>query len=152
MGDVGVGIGRQDLGVADGDQVEVAVAAGEVEANARHWPHPLRWVEFSPDGTALLAATDAWVHALAATAPALPPNHSRLVVWPASSVVSTAISPSVVGYAGVEIDGTVVSHIVDFAAAPSAPSDDPSALVGRDWPAAFGLRLNDNGDPVPFDP
>jgi WD40 repeat protein/subtilisin-like proprotein convertase family protein len=129
-------------------------AAGAVEAEALPWRNPVRWVEFSPEGSAVLAATDAWVHALSATTATAAPVvvHSRLVLWPASSTVATAISPTVVGYAGVELDGAVVSDIVDVAAAPIASSEDRSALVGRDWQAALGMRLNDNGEPVAFDP
>ena len=38
------------------------------------------------------------------------------------------------------------------AAPPSGLTADASALVARDWSAALALQLNDNGDPVPFDP
>ena len=60
-------------------------AAGAVEGSARHWSQPIRWLEFSPDGSALFVATDAWLHALAAATPTLAPVHSRLVVWPAAT-------------------------------------------------------------------
>ena len=48
-------------------------AAGNVEGTARHWSQPIRWLEFSPTAARLLVATDAWLHALAATTPALAP-------------------------------------------------------------------------------
>jgi len=128
----------------------VAAASGTVETTVRHWSQPIRWLEFSADGTALLVATDAWAHALAVTQ-ALAPTHSKLVVWPASSTAFTAISANEIAFAGAEAGGALVSGNIDLTAA-SAAAGDTAALVERNWSAAFALRLNDNGDPVQFDP
>jgi hypothetical protein len=76
---------------------------------------------------------------------------SKLVVWPASSTVLTAVSASVVGFAGVEAGGVLAVGDIDLGA-PAVATDDAAELVGRDWSAAFALRLNDNGDPVPLEP
>ena len=81
----------------------------------------------------------------------LVPTHSKLVAWPASSTAFAAISATAVGFAGVA-DGVVVSGMIDLTAAPDELDSDAAALVARDWRAALGLRLNDNGEPVPFDP
>jgi WD40 repeat protein len=140
------------LAVADagGSITFVAADSGEIESTVRHWTQPIRWLEFSPDGSALLVATDAWLHSLAAATPTLAPAQSRLVVWPASSAVMTAISATAVGFAGVAADGSLASGVLEVSA--SDVAGDAATLVGRDWPAALALRLNDNGEPVPFDP
>jgi hypothetical protein len=91
------------------------------------------------------------LHALAAT-PTLAPAHSKLVLWPASSTVLAAISGTTVSFAGVEAAGVLASGVIDVTASPSVITADASALVARDWSAALALALNDNGDPVPFEP
>jgi hypothetical protein len=141
------------LAVADanGAIALVAVASGAAEGEVRLSAHPIRWLEYSPDGGTLLVATDAWLHALEATTPALEPTLSKLVEWPAAATVATTISATVVGLAGVAIDGSLLSRVLDLAAAEPA-TVDAAPLVARDWSAAFALRLNDNGEPVPFDP
>jgi WD40 repeat protein/subtilisin-like proprotein convertase family protein len=141
------------LAAADAGGAIALLAADEarVETSARHWSGPIRWLEVSADGESLLVATDAWLHALATT-PGLPPTSSKLFSWPASSTALTAASATTVRFAGVEAAGVLASGIVDLAAAPRAVTTEASALVARDWPAALGLRLNDNGDPVPLEP
>jgi hypothetical protein len=140
------------LAVADAGGAVTLVAAdsGEIESTVRHWTQPIRWLEFSPDGSTLLVATDAWLHSLAAATAALAPVQSRLVVWPASSTAITAISDSAVGFAGVAPDGSLASGVLDLSSSDAA--GDAATLVERDWPAALALRLNDNGEPVAFDP
>jgi WD40 repeat protein/subtilisin-like proprotein convertase family protein len=140
------------LAVADaGGSITLVVAAsGEIESTSRRSMQPIRWLEFSPDGSALLVATDAWLHSLSAATPALAPALSKLVVWPASATVMTAISATAIGFAGAAADGALASGMLDLTA--SEVAGDAAALVARDWPAAFALRLNDNGEPVPFDP
>jgi WD40 repeat protein/subtilisin-like proprotein convertase family protein len=138
------------LAVADaGGAVTLLAVSGELVGTARRWTQPVRWLAFSPDGGTLLVATDAWLHALAAT-PELEPTHSKLVVWPAAGTALTAVSSSVVGFAGVEIGGAVAAGVIDVAAAPSGPTD--AALATRDWSSAFEVRLNDNGEPEPIRP
>lgn len=144
----------------DGKRLAVAEASGalallaadsaRIESSAHHWAQPVRWLGFGSDGGSLLVATDAWLHSLATT-PGLPPSHSKLFSWPASSTALTAVSTTAVGFAGVEAGGVLASGVVDLAAPPAAVTAEASALVTRDWPAALGMRLNDNGDPVPFD-
>jgi WD40 repeat protein/subtilisin-like proprotein convertase family protein len=141
------------LAVADasGAITLVAAASGETEGEVRLSAHPIRWLEYSPDGSTLLVATDAWLHALAAATPALEPRLSKLVEWPAAATVTTTISATTVGFAGVAIDGSLVSRVLDLATVePATVAAAP--LVARDWAAAFALRLNDNGEPVPLDP
>ena len=143
----------------DGNRLAVADAGGalalltadnaRVETSAHHWSQPVRWLEFAADGGSLLVATDAWLHSLAATR-GLPPTYSRLFTWPASSTALTALSATAVAFAGVEAGGALESGVIDLAAPP--PQDaNASALVAREWSTALGLRLNDNGDPLPFD-
>jgi hypothetical protein len=141
--------GRLAVGDASG-ALTLASAAGESEGTVRHWQQPIRWLEWSPDGRALLVATDAWLHALTTASPALAAIHSRLVTWPAAETVATAISGSSVGFAGIATDNRLISGVLDLAA--SEPAADAAALVARDWSAALAVRLNDNGDPVPFAP
>jgi WD40 repeat protein/subtilisin-like proprotein convertase family protein len=143
--------GRLTAGDAGGTIALLAADDARVEASAHHWEQPIRWLEVSADGAALLVATDAWLHALAIT-PGLPPAHSKLFSWPASSTALTAVSATSVGFAGVDAAGVLASGVVDLAAAPSAVTMEASALVARDWQAVLALRLNDNGEPVPPDP
>ena len=142
--------GRQ-LAAADarGGITLVATADGDIGGIVRHWSQPIRWLEFGPDASALLVATDSWAHALAAT-PALVPLYSKLVVWPASSPAFIAVSGTSLRFAGVETGGVLASGIVDMAA--PAAAADASALVARDWSTALKLVLNDTGEPVPLDP
>jgi WD40 repeat protein/subtilisin-like proprotein convertase family protein len=134
---------------AGGAIVRITPPTAAVEGTVRHWSQPTLWLEWSPDGRALLAATDSWVHSLAA--PEFEPTYSELASWPASSTARVAISSSVVGFAGVT-DGAVVSGTIDLADAGGDGGADAAALVAREWETAFALRLNDNGEPVPFDP
>ncbi len=127
----------------------IAAQSGAIESTVRRWSQPARWIERSPDASTLLAATDSWLHALDAAD--LAPLHSRLVKWPAESAAFAAISATSVGFAGVT-DGGVVSGTIDLRAEPDARGADTASLVARDWAAAFGLQLNDNGEPVSFDP
>jgi WD40 repeat protein len=141
--------GEDRLAAADaGGGVTLVAADGEVEGSARRWTQPVRWLQFDPAGDALLAATDAWAHALSATAD-LSPVHSKLVVWPAASTALAAVSATTVRFAGVEAGGVLASGAVDLSAAPAPAPADAAAFVTRDWSAIFGLRLNDNGEPVP---
>jgi hypothetical protein len=139
--------GRLAAADAAGAIVLVNAESGAAEGTVHRWLQPIRWLEFSPDGTALLVATDSWLHALAAT-PALTPSLSKLAVWPAASTAFSAVSASAVRFAGVEGGGFLVSGDFDLAAPPSPVTADASALVARDWSAALALALNDNGDPV----
>ena len=134
---------------ADGAITLIALPSAAVERTVRRWAQPIAWLEWSPEGDALLAATDAWLHSLEAT-PELTPAYSKLAVWPASSTALVAISNRAVGFAGVS-DGAIMSGTIDLAAADNV-SVDVAALVARDWQSAFALRLNDNGEPLPFDP
>ena len=140
---------RLAVGDASGTITLVDAESGETEGTRHGW-QPIRWLEFSPDGSTLLVATDAWVHALTAATPTLVPTQSKLFGWPASVTVATAISATTIAFAGVATDGSLVSGVLDLAAV--EPRGDTATLVARDWSSAFALRLNDNGEPVPFDP
>jgi WD40 repeat protein len=142
---------RLAAGDAGGAITLIATASASNEGTVRRWQQALRWLEFSPDGTSLLAATDSWLHSLATETAALAPVHSELVVWPSAGAVWTALSATSVAVAGIAVDRALVSATVDLAASNEAQVD-LAPLVARDWSAAFALRLNDNGEPVPFDP
>lgn len=142
---------RIAVGAAGGSIALVDVASGDRQNMGRTWSQPIRWLGFSNDGGTLLVATDAWLHALAATTPALEPLQSRLAAWPSSEMVATALSATAIGVAGIASDGSLVSSVLDAAAGDGGASDG-AAFVARDWQTAFALRLNDNGEPVPFDP
>jgi hypothetical protein len=130
-----------------------AAADGAISAVGAQWPQPVRWLGFSPEGDVLFAATDAWLHVLAAStsASALEPLHSKLVRLPDPPRVAAAISPSVVRIVG--LDATASLGVGDFdVATPAAVSASVAPLVVRDWPTVLALRLDDNGDAVSFDP
>jgi hypothetical protein len=135
------------LAVGDaGGGVVLAGANGDVRMQ-RQFVQPIRWLGFAADGT-LLVASDSWLHALDAQ---LEPLHGKLVSLPPIARFA-ALRATVVRIIGVSSNGSLVSLDIDLAApAPDAPADVP-ALVARNWPAALGLRLDDNGAPVPFDP
>jgi len=129
--------------IAPGDGAQTAATAG--------WPQPVRWLDFSPDGTALLAATDAWLHALSVTPTALEPLHTKLVQLPAAPRTVSAISPSAARVVG--LDSSRALGIVELDLAATAASNGSYApLVVKDWATALALQLDDNGDPVQFDP
>jgi WD40 repeat protein/subtilisin-like proprotein convertase family protein len=129
--------------IVPADGVQTAATAG--------WPQPVRWLDFSPDGAVLLAATDAWLHALSVTATALEPLHTKLVQLPAAPRAAAAVSTSVVRVVG--LDSSRALGVVDLDLAATAASNRSySSLVVKDWAAALALQLDDNGDPVRFDP
>jgi WD40 repeat protein/subtilisin-like proprotein convertase family protein len=140
---------RLAVGDSGGAITLVTAASGDTQGRVRRWSQPVRWLEWSPDGSALLVATSAWLHALATATPELAATYSKLVTWPAAGTVATAISATAVGFAGVATDGSLVSGVLELAAADAATN--AATLVARDWTAALALRLNDNGEPMPID-
>jgi hypothetical protein len=140
---------RLAVGDSGGAITLVTAASGDSQGRVRRWSQPVRWLEWSPDGSALLVATSAWLHALATATPELAATYSKLVTWPAAGTVATAISATAVGFAGVATDGSLVSGVLELAAADAATN--AATLVARDWTAALALRLNDNGEPMPID-
>ncbi len=125
---------RLAVGDSSGAITLVAATSGESAGKVQQWAQPIRWLEFSPDGSTLLVATDAWLHALAAATPALVPLQSKLVTWPAAATVATAISATSIGFAGVAIDSSLVSGVLDLAAIeprPDAAAARRARLVRR---------------------
>jgi WD40 repeat protein len=141
---------RIAVGDASGSITLVDAESGETRSTVRRWSSPIRWLDFSDDGGVLLVATDDWLHAVAATTPALEPLQSKLAAWPASDMAATVVSATAIGFAGVATDGSLVSGVLDLAAS-DGDVRDGAALVARDWQTAFALRLNDNGEPVPLE-
>jgi len=140
------------VGDAAGALRLVGVEDAEVGAVVREWPGPIRWLEFSPDGRVLFVATNEWLHALDATTPALEPVLSRVLPpLPTSSAVSPE-SASIVRFAGFDGSGALAATSFDLAAPPDAAPPDGAVLVARDWSAALGLTLGDDGEPQPFYP
>jgi WD40 repeat protein len=140
----------------DGAQLVVGDAAGalrlvgvedaELGAVAREWPGPIRWLEFSPDGRVLFVATNEWLHALDATTSALEPVFSRVLPPLPTSGAVLPTSASSVRFVGFDSGGALAATSFDLAAAPAAPTDG-AVLVARDWSAALGLTLGDDGEP-----
>ncbi|HVY65204.1 MAG TPA: AAA-like domain-containing protein [Gammaproteobacteria bacterium] len=143
----------------DGTQLAVGDAAGNVRllraqdggamGAARVLAEPVRWLDFSRDGRALLLATSDWLHAFAAEA-GLPPLLSRFAPRPSSRLGSALAAGDGMQVRWVEAraDGAPAVVTFDLAAPPAAPQ----GLAPHDWPAALGLRLDDAGQPVPYDP
>jgi WD40 repeat protein len=142
---------RLAVGDAAGIVRLLAPADGAQTAATAGWPQPVRWLDFSPDGAVLLAATDAWLHALSVTATALEPLHTKLVQLPSAPRTAAAISASVTRVVGLDANRALGVVELDLAAT-AAASDSYSPLVVKDWATALALQLDDNGDPVPFDP
>jgi hypothetical protein len=57
-----------------------------------------------------------------------------------------------VRFAGFDSSGALTVTSLDLAAAPAAAPPDGAALVARDWSAALGLSLDDDGEPALLDP
>jgi subtilisin-like proprotein convertase family protein len=146
---------------ADGAQLAVGDAAGAVRlvraadgdvGAPRVWRDTaVRWLDFSADGRVLFVATDEWLHALDATTPALEPVQSRLAPSAAALERYVPAAALAVQRAAFAAGGALEVAGIDLAAEQGAPADGP-ALVARDWPAALGLRLTDDGEPAAFDP
>jgi WD40 repeat protein len=146
----------------DGAQLVVGDAAGalrlvgvedaELGAVAREWPGPIRWLEFSPDGRVLFVATNEWLHALDATTSSLEPVLSRVLPPLPASSAALPTSASIVRFAGFDSSGVLAATSFDLAVAPDAAPPDGAVLVARDWSAALGLTLGDDGEPELFYP
>jgi hypothetical protein len=95
---------------------------------------PVRWLDFSTDGSVLLLASDAWLHALAATSPALEPMHSRLAprrVWQGALAAGRGSQVRLLGW---DDRGALGVVALDLATLPEADA----ALAHRS-PSATGL-------------
>jgi subtilisin-like proprotein convertase family protein len=141
---------------ADGALLAAGDAGGGVtlfdaDADAlatRRFVQPVRWLGFGADGSMLLVATDSWLHALDKE---LAPVHSALVSLPQLARFAP-LSATAVRVVGVGNGGDLLAADIDLAAPPAPAPADVADLLARDWRAALGLRLDDNGAPVPFDP
>jgi hypothetical protein len=119
---------------------------------ARALPSGVAWLGFGADGV-LLAATGAWLHSYAVGVAGLEPLHSRRVPFtqdPTRAIA--AVGQERVALAGFDVMGRLRSFELDLGAAPDPALGPPAELLERDWTAALGLRLDDSGEPVPFDP
>jgi hypothetical protein len=140
-----------------GAQLAVGDAAGAVRwvraadavaiGTPRVLPQPIRWLDFSTDDATLLLATADWLHALRADA-GLGPLASRFAPAPVATMALAAGEGARVRWAEARADARVAVMPFDLAAPPMAAPGGGS----RDWPAALGQRLDDAGQPVPFDP
>jgi WD40 repeat protein/subtilisin-like proprotein convertase family protein len=143
---------RLVVGDAAGALRLVGIEDAELSAVVREWPGPIRWLELSSDGRVLFVATNEWLHALDASTPALEPTSSRLLPLLPTPHVASPTSASIVRFAGFDLSGALVATSFDLAAAPDPAPPDGAVLVSRDWSAALGLTLGDDGEPEPFYP
>jgi hypothetical protein len=140
-----------------GAQLAVGVAAGTVRllratdgssiGIARTLTQAIRWLDFNADGSALLLATVDWLHALR-TDSTLEPLASRFAPRPLDALALAAGNNLELRYADVGADGAATVTPFDLAAPPPAAA----GTTARDWPVALGVRLDDRGEPAPFDP
>jgi hypothetical protein len=135
------------VGDANGAVTLLGAADGQVRAQHRY-AQPIRWLGFSPEASTLLVATDGWLHA--SSAQALLPSHSKVVSF-AENAELAALSATTVRIVGLAADGALAAAEIDLSKPSGAPGDAP-ALVAREWFRSLGLRLDDNGDAVPYDP
>ncbi|HEX6995541.1 MAG TPA: AAA-like domain-containing protein [Gammaproteobacteria bacterium] len=120
-------------------------------APRRAFAHPIRWVGFTPDGSAVLIQTERWIHRAAVDDGHIRVLASRLL--PAGVAAGAALAQSdgsrvrVVGGLGA---GPIAFHDLSFAepAPGSLPASDP--LLARDWRRALGLEISSDGDVVPI--
>jgi WD40 repeat protein/subtilisin-like proprotein convertase family protein len=106
---------------------------------------PLRWLALSDDGTKLLAATDHWLHLLAAGERSLQPMASRLLPVPSNAFAS---SGDQVRVAGLDSAGHLSVSILDT----NAPAPADVTATERDWSAVLGLRIAPSGAVEPLEP
>jgi WD40 repeat protein/subtilisin-like proprotein convertase family protein len=140
------------------------VASGDAAGFVRLWrvsdaaalgsvpqlPAPIRWLAFDSTGRKLYAATDAWVHGYELHDGKAAIVGSRL---PAVRFVRGAAIGAAAGQRvrllGVGERGALAALAIDVAG--EADAQLVADTLGRDWPTALGLRLDDAGEPVAFD-
>jgi hypothetical protein len=144
---------------ADGELLAVGDAAGQVQlrrssngelvGQPHTFPHPVRWLGFSADGSSLLAATDHWLHRLAVAQGELAVLSSRLL---ASGLEPAA--PSVDGRRVRLVGGlgTAQLRFPELALdEPQMPPLEPaSAELRADWNQVLGRRVDGEGKIVPI--
>jgi hypothetical protein len=143
---------RLAVGDATGSVRLLQSGDGSAAGPTRTVSRPIRWLDFSSDGSVLLLASDAWLHALAATSPALEPMHSRLAprrVWQGALAAGRGSQVRLLGW---DDRGALGVVALDLATLPEADAALAAPQPERNWPAALALRLDDNGEPTPFDP
>jgi hypothetical protein len=144
----------------DGERLAVGTVAGSIRllrasdggavGMPRTFLQAVRWLDFTVDGGALLLATDGWLHSLS---PTLEPVQSRFLPGRGVASAFAPISATQLRFASVNAAGVPRVTLLDLAAAPPAVTAEARGLLrDRDWAVALALRLDDAGEPMPFDP
>ena len=111
-------------------------------------PSAVRWIGFGSDGV-LVVATDRWLHSFGVGARGLEPLHA----WPAPGSLAAARGFAALGAERVRVEafdarGELRRSEIDLAAGRGGASGASPEIVSRDWPAAVGLAVNDEGEVV----
>lgn len=152
--DAGIGalaFGADVLAVGDaaGGVRLLRLGDGEASAPPLRLPQGVRWLDWSAGG-ALLAATRDWLHVLRTTERGLVSTHARFAPRPVPTAALAAVGDTTIRLVGPDSRGVLGVAVVDVTALPAA-SEGP-LFEARDWPAALGWRLDDAGEPVPYEP
>jgi WD40 repeat protein len=117
-------------------------------AGPRHgFPHPVRWLGFSADGHYLLIQTDHWMHRAELAGGDLEVVDSRLL--DVGLEAGAALEAPDAGALRL-IGGRGAGHLalldlnLDGPPGPALPADSP--LLAKDWSAALGLGIGDDGE------
>lgn len=143
---------RLAVGDAAGGVRLLQAADGSSAGGTRTVSPPIRWLDFGNDGSVLLLANDGWLHALATSSSALEPVHSRFAprrTWRSALAAGPGAQVRLVGWDG---RGVLGAASLDLAALPDIDATHAAPQTERNWPAVLALRLDDNGEPAPFNP
>ena len=144
---------------ADDQLLAVGDAAGQVQfrstadgtpvGEAHAFGHPVRWLDFSADGSSLFVATDHWLHRLNIEAGRLHAAQSRLLASGLEPLASIAQRPRVRvvgGLGSAELDFFELT--MDASMLPPLVAD--STQLSRDWSEVLGRRVDADGEIVPI--
>lgn len=107
------------------------------------FPHPVEWLDFSPDGRFVLARSGHWMHRLELTDAGLAIVDTRLLpVGLEADAVPASTQGEAVRLAGGRETGRAAFQTLDLTrpAEPPLPGDSPE--LARDWEAILGLTLD----------
>lgn len=115
----------------------------------RAFAHAVRWIGFAGSASTLLVQTDHFIHRVEISGGRLTVVASRLLdVGLAAGAALASSSGEAVRLVGGLGGETLAVHDVSFDPSSIEPLAAGSPLLGRDWSAALGLRIDSDGEVV----
>lgn len=107
------------------------------------FPHPVEWLDFSPDGRFVLARSGHWMHRLELTEAGLAIVDTRLLpVGLEADAVLAGTQGEAVRLVGGRETGRAAFQTLDLTRPAEPPLPDDSPQLARDWEAVLGLTLD----------